>query len=391
MQDFKFTRKRLLIAILLSIVTFLAADTLLFRSGLYCRLLSPVSMTGFGYYVDYYEKHRPSSPTRDILFTGDSRMAEGFSARIANASGTDKSYNFVQASIPGSTLRMWYYLLKDMDPKVSRYRAIVISLPSYREVSPGESALDDYTLDADMLAPILNTRQFIKLVETYPTQSVRDSLWSRVAVTSLNYRMDLQDFLLHPIQRIMSVEWRRRVADRVSDQYNGHPENMEGLSINLKTNELTYPARLSDAERQIVRQRFLKPYDSSPSAFDDYTAEWLGKICARYRGTATELVIVRVPTSPMPQAFNEDSKPVANFVSAIQQCPNVRIVPEETFLNLERPAYFFDTNHLNATGRTEFTKQLVQVIPTILDATKVSISELAGHSFGISKRSTATH
>jgi hypothetical protein len=366
MHDSKFSKKRLAVLIVLGLITFFALDGLIFRSRLYKRHLSPVSMSGYGYYIDYYEKRRISDPSRDVLLTGDSRMAEGFSAYLANASGNAENLHFVQASVPGASLRSWYYLLKDMDPQANRYRAIVISVPSYREVSPADSSLDNAIQDTDVLSPILGFREMIDLAGTYPSIEAKLQVWPRVFIAALNYRMDLQDYLLHPKIRKLTVRWRHDVNTHIGDDYKGHLESMDGLGINLQTHNLTLPTRLTDSEKQIVTQRFLDPYNSPTDAFDVYTQEWLEKICALYARSHTQLVIARVPTSPLPIVFDEKDKPMAHFVAAVEHAPNVRLMPEDTFLNLESPHYFFDTNHLNAEGRVQFTHQMVAALPTLL-------------------------
>jgi hypothetical protein len=366
MHDSKFSKKRLIGLLLIGIVAFFALDALIFRSGLYSRRLSPQSMAGYGYYVDYYEKRRPPDPSRDVLFTGDSRMAEGFWAYLANTSSKDKDINFVQASVPGASLRTWYYLLKDMDPHADRYRAVVISVPSYRLISGAGPTPDDSLQDMDILSLILGFRGMADLASTYPSTDAKLQAWPRVFIAALNYRMDLQDYLLHPKDRKLSVRWRHHMDFAISDTYKGHDESMEGLSMDLQSRTLVFPARLTESQKQIVSQRFLQPYNFPADELDVYTKEWLAKICALYAHSHTQVVIARVPTSPLPVAFDEKDKPMAPFVAAIERLPNVTFIPEDTFLDLENPRDFFDTNHLNAVGRVQFTHEMVNVLPTIL-------------------------
>jgi hypothetical protein len=366
MHDSKFSKKRLIGLLLIGIVAFFALDVLIFRSGLYSRRLSPVSMSGYGYYVDYYEKRRPADPSRDVLFTGDSRMSEGFWAYLANQSDKAKDIHFVQGAIPGASLRVWYYLLRDMDPHADRYRAIVISVPSYRLVSPPEPSFDNSMLDMDFLSLVLGFRELTHFAGTYTDSTAKLQAWPRVFVAALNYRMDLQDYLLHPKLRKIAVRWRQNINFTIGDDYKGHEESMDGLSIDLRSHSLTFPARLTDNEKQLVIHRFLTPYNFPTDAFDAYTQEWLTKICALYAHSHTQIVIARMPTSPLPEAFDEKDKPMAHFVAAVGRLPNVKFIPEETFLNLENPHDFFDTNHLNAIGRIQFTHEMVDVLPTIL-------------------------
>jgi len=85
-----------------------------------------------------------------------------------------------------------------------------------------------------------------------------------------------------------------------------------------------------------------------------YRKEWLGRIVDRYRGTSTRVVFVRVPRAPVPPPASGTALP-----SAISElAPAVTIVDENAFTSIEKPEYFFDSLHLNAQGREEFSKQL---------------------------------
>jgi hypothetical protein len=358
--------KKILLPLLVALLAFIGLDALVFRSGLYSRELSPSSIGGAGYYTQYFEKRRPADSTHDVLMTGDSRMGEGFSSQLANGFPESGGYHFVQEGIPGSDLRVWYYLLKDLDPAANRYRAIVLSVSSFRHVLANESAPEDRILDADILGPIIPASDFLDLANHYPTPSIRGQVWARTAIAAANYRMDFQDFLLHPVERISLVKWRRKVGSGYASDYTGHPESMEGLAMDPATHALTYPERLSPAEREAVERRFNVPPPGGSDEQDNYIAYWLARICERYAHSGTTVVLVRMPASPLPAAFQEDRKPLANFLTVVQGRPNVVVVPETTFLELESPGYFFDTNHLNALGRKTFTRQVVDTLPRLL-------------------------
>lgn len=366
MRDSKSTMKKLVLPLFVGLLVFVGLDTLVFRSGLYSRELSPLSIGGAAYYTDYFEKRRLADPGRDVLLTGDSRMSEGFSSHLANTSPAGKELHFIQAGIPGSTLRVWYYLLKDMDPKANRYRAIVLSLPSFRHVGGYDADPNNRPLDADILEPIITSRDFLDLTSTFPTYEARGQLWLRAAVAATNYRTDFQDFLLHPKTRIRGVRWRRSVASSYADDYTGHPESMAGLALDPQTQALIYPERLTSNEREAVDHRFKSPPPGSPDALDQYNAYWLKKICERYAHSGTKIVLARMPSTPLPQVTADGNAAAADFLAAIKGRPNAIVLPEGTFMNLETPDFFFDTNHLNAEGRKTFTAQMVEAIPTVL-------------------------
>ncbi len=53
---------------------------------------------------------------------------------------------FVNAAISGSTPRSWYYLLRELDPDSSRFRAIVLAVDDYRD-EDGAWSWADYPVD----------------------------------------------------------------------------------------------------------------------------------------------------------------------------------------------------------------------------------------------------
>src|SRR6185437_418183 len=64
---------------------YLFVEIAIFHSGLYARFLEPdFSATGYLERVLSSEVHRKATGKREILVVGNSRIAEGFSAKIAN-------------------------------------------------------------------------------------------------------------------------------------------------------------------------------------------------------------------------------------------------------------------------------------------------------------------
>src|SRR5271165_5951255 len=85
-------------------------DAALFRTGLYRPLIEPQSYAG-----ETELALRQASARDAVVVVGDSRIAEGFSATVANGV-THGAPFFVNASVHGSTLRCWYYLLREANP-----------------------------------------------------------------------------------------------------------------------------------------------------------------------------------------------------------------------------------------------------------------------------------
>ena len=79
----------------LGIAAFLCVDGALFHSGLYVSILAPSSYAGRVWRITLPEKERLPSGLKEVLVLGDSRIAEGFSATLANELGSAAELKFV--------------------------------------------------------------------------------------------------------------------------------------------------------------------------------------------------------------------------------------------------------------------------------------------------------
>src|SRR5690242_13907821 len=122
--------------IALSLAGYAAIEICVFHSGIYVSWLDPFSSTGLARLVVYNEEKRPVGAS-DVLIVGDSRT-QGLSPRLANSLASETSYNFASIAVPGSTPRVWYYLLRTIDPHRDRYAAIVFGLDDYDDLEHTE-------------------------------------------------------------------------------------------------------------------------------------------------------------------------------------------------------------------------------------------------------------
>ena len=71
-------------------------------------------------------------------------------------------------------------------------------------------------------------------------------------IASINYSNDFFDLILHPLNRIDGYKWRKKVSLNYGDEYKGNTESMAGLSIDNFGNIMSYPQRLSDAQKDQI-------------------------------------------------------------------------------------------------------------------------------------------
>ena len=360
MRDSNRPALALVLRIIVALAVFVALDTVIFRTSLYSRFLSPDSIVGTAAYYVKYEREREPSHRRDVLVIGDSQVGEGFWAGLANRNEAGAGLNFVQGGIPGATLRALYYYQRVLDPKRDRYHAIVIGLPTYRKRSSTETEhLNDRMLDAELLLPVLSSREYLEFARTYTTEEKRVEVGSRILVQSSNYQMDFQNFLLHPVTRKRLVSLRRKIKDKIALDYAGRDENMEGLRYNSTFGEIHFPERLTATERAQVQAYLTEAGVVDADHYDEYSRQWIERFIQTYRGTQTTLVFLRMPAEVLPQVDEiRRSGPFASYMPLLRNSPGVKVMAEDAFYELEDPRYFFDTLHMNHDGRVRFTTEL---------------------------------
>jgi len=295
-----------------------------------------------------------------ILIMGDSRINEGFSHQQANLTSKKLGIEFFNAGIGGSTLRTWCYLLEQWDPNQDRFKAIVITVPSYRNAPPADTGLNFRVLDADFLAPNISTKAYLDFI--FHQEGVKNKIMiaSPIFVSASQYSKDFMDLILHPRDRIETYKWKKATGLNFSDAYKGNPDNMVGLSYDRRANILKYPERLNNDQKKAIQNLVIKSNTTSSELLKsskEYNEYWLNRIIKRYRHSNTKIILVRMPSSPAPE-INQDAKFDVLIDDKYFKSENLYIVPENTFLSLEDPKYFWDPNHLNADGRAALSNQI---------------------------------
>src|SRR4029077_13313952 len=100
----------------LGIAAFICVDGAIFHSGLYVSMLAPSSYAGRVWRITRAEKERTLSGLKEVLVLGDSRIAEGFSATLANELGAAAGLKFVSLAEPAASANTWYYMVREVDP-----------------------------------------------------------------------------------------------------------------------------------------------------------------------------------------------------------------------------------------------------------------------------------
>jgi len=106
-------------------------DAALFRTGLYAGVLEPNSYAYRFLTIVRLVRSVATTARKPVLVLGDSRIAEGFSAKVAD--GVGHGVNFVGAGVPAASLRAWFYILREADPSRDSFSAVVLPVDDYED------------------------------------------------------------------------------------------------------------------------------------------------------------------------------------------------------------------------------------------------------------------
>ena len=105
------------LSLLIACLLLFGLDALLFRTGLYMSVLEPDSTAGLLELILRREKAAQAKAGDNLVVTlGNSRM--GYVPKGVDLRPRQTGYIVRTAVVPGSDARSWYYLLRDLDPKV---------------------------------------------------------------------------------------------------------------------------------------------------------------------------------------------------------------------------------------------------------------------------------
>jgi len=337
--------------LLLGLAAFICVDGAVFHTWLYSSILAPDSYAGRIAAITRAEKRRPSSGLKEVLVLGDSRMAEGFSTAVADEVGSAAGLKFVNLAEPASTIVTWHYILREVDPTGQRYWAIIVPYGIGYEPKTAEG------LRISMAAPLLHYGDCFRFASAFQTWSGRLSAFTACILRGSAYHSDVVDLLQHPIARIRSIRLEpTRLRSRAL--YQGRDYDIVGTSYDPKTRQVTFPPRLTEAQREVIRKSLVQPSQSEVQHFLKMQRDAIQQIFDRYSNSSTAIVLTPVPRSPFGGLPGGSISGHHVFPSALAKRAAFSL-PEQTFDFLEKPEYYFDGYHLNAKGRQRFTQKLV--------------------------------
>ncbi len=356
--------KRISALVFVMIALPLILDQLVFR-GVYLSFLEPKSTAGMTLLARSIQSANYAPGKKNILILGDSRITEGFSARIANEIGTPEGFNFVGLGLPGTTPRVWYYVLRDLVSQRNHYHAIFLMANTLRDDASYED-LANRSLDTAYVAPLLNWGDIFSYPQSFsdPKEALKVNI--AVAFPSASLKSDVIGFIKAPVKRVTKAsQWRTEYPIWIA-AYSGRTEKVPEVETPFTVDRVL--ARLNGTNRSNLDAYFRLHRDGKPQPTERafaYRSKWYGQIAQQYEPTAVTVGVFLIPRGPYHAALNKPAE-AEGSLKILERKRMISLVDTAVSLPLEKPEFFFDHLHMNATGRAEFSRNLANAIITQL-------------------------
>jgi hypothetical protein len=319
---------------LLALTCFFGVEGAVFHSGFYSHWLEPNSSAGFFEGQMTWLADTPPGPRPEIFVVGDSRMAEGFSARVGVAAVATR-YAFWNLGVPGSSPRSWYYMLRDAVRIHGFPAAVAIAIDRYPDTDADE-APQSRLADLNYLTGRLRLTDCLDFAASMESSKIWMQAMSGCLFRGVPLRQDLYDLLRHWSERIRAARDFRIHGHGYIDGYEGKSENMTGLRVDFAKREIQFPAGASTEQKDTARATLLPHAAPQTGALYRYRQQWLGRIIELFRGSKTRVIFFEIPRSPLPLP---DAPQPARFIHEAARWPEVAVLPLNTFRDLERPEF----------------------------------------------------
>ena len=359
-------RSRLIVAALGSLAGVFLLDAAMFRTNFYPSILEPDSTTGLFENILRRETLAQRHYGDNLVATiGDSRVA--FLPRTANGLSFPTGYAFRSAGVAGSDPRSQFFMLRDLDPTASRYRAICIGV---EDIDDSEINLYDHAEDERTLHYIIKRLRLSDVWDFSRSFHSRPLQWQAfrgALLKGLVYQPDILAFLEHPKKRLDYIRLVHQGYESWTYDYVPEPQSLAGLQIDWIAGKVVIPDDFGPDKRETIGY-LVNHKPMASHRLSEYRRVWFGRTAERYRGSRTKIIFFRVPRAPIPfpESWYIPSKLGATIRDLAARQSNVVIMNEHTFEYLEHPQFFKDAAHLNREGVDLFSTKLAQEVAKIL-------------------------
>lgn len=335
--------------VVLSVLAAMMLDAVIFRSGLYLRLVPPVTTSAKLFSMVRAEEGRLPTSRPEVLITGNSRMEFGFSDRLFNEQFVEAPVRPIKVAVPGSDLKWWYYILKDIDPHQNRYTAIVLCVTSYQAEPLNEDA-ENWYYTVQSLAPILRINQISDFVSTFDSGAPRERVWKKMIMVGRGTGLE-----------VFIPAWRA-VERLARGDASKNARTVEALRVSNDGTIISYPDHFTAFDKKEANLAFVRPPEGKAIELTSRNAKfqerWLRRIADLYRGSLTRLIVVQLPRWPFPLPSMTPIQTAPNLRNTLGDASNLTFVDDDYFSSLEEAKYFRDVFHVNDRGSALLTERL---------------------------------
>ncbi len=349
---------------LLAIGLLFGLDALLFRTKMYPQLLEPGSSTGLFELILAKELRAQKRLGDNLVATlGNSRF--GWSPMVVDHERAGAPYLFRDAGLAGSDPRVWYFMVRELDPTARRYRALVFGLDTYEDEDRAFNPADDIR-DLHYVINRLHVADIFDFAHSFDAWPLRWSALRGGFFRGLVYQEDIRAFLTHPRKRLRDVRLARNGYESWVYTYKESERTMAGLKIDWRTLAVTFPPGADEDQRSTVMSFLAHGEEPQTGRLTQFRRLWLGRIVEHYRGSPTKIIFLRLPRGPIPRPDSLRVRTDSTIRDLARTHPNVLLAGEHAFDSLEHPELFKDGMHLNREGINRFSVMMVDEVVKLL-------------------------
>ena len=242
--------------------------------------------------------------------------------------------------------------------KATRFSAIVMMV-NYDETYNWND-LTDYSLDINYTMPLLRLRDIDDFPRTFTRAALRGRAARAILLPLQALHEDAQELLAHPFERFHQIHKVRPIwlsalgpygMDRKLVALRSDIGMLAGQPKSWGDDETIWKPKLEGYFRD-MRKVAPKERQATNAAYESY---WIDRIASRYRAKGASVIVFSMVRGPW-KAELMPSPMLDPGLSRMREAGEIIALPGDAFSEFEKPDLFFDTLHMNSTGREKFSK-----------------------------------
>jgi hypothetical protein len=272
---------------------------------------------------------------------------------------------FRDSGLAGSDPRVWYYMVRELDPTAHRYRAVVFGLDTYEDEDRVFNPANDIR-DLHYVINRLRLSDVVDFARSFDDWSIGWTALRGGFLRGLVYQEDIHAFLTHPAKRLHDVRLARNGYEGWVYTYKESERSMAGLKIDWPTLNVTFPPAMDEDQKGSVMSFLAHGEEPQTGRLTQFRRLWLGRIVEHYRGSPTKIIFLRLPRGPIPRPDSLRVRTDSTIRDLAKANPNVLMTDEHAFDSLEHPELFKDGMHLNRAGINKFSVMMADEVERLL-------------------------